>query len=368
MVDCDINDNYQKLYHRLNEFTLDMDYLDSAKQRFKMCAQSGIFLHAIPSIYGGHGDSFLNLCKVHESLGYHVRDPGLIISINAHIWGCIYPIILYGAQAQKKKYLAPLLNGDIIGAYAFNEPSPWMKAVNMKSCADSHNGIYNLNAHKRFVVNCPISNLQIVYLRTDKKVTSFLIEDRDNVELLDMIATEGFINATMGDLMLTDCKLDHSRILGGIGEGKEMIGFTREMERVFIFAGLIGVLKWQLEEISVYVKTRRLHNHSPRYFQTIDHKIVNMKMRLDTMRLWVYHCANLKDNNNQITMESAEAKVYCSEAFLQSSIESTELMGAIGVSTDDFFIQGILDGMTSKFISGSVEYQRDIIAKYLGLG
>jgi alkylation response protein AidB-like acyl-CoA dehydrogenase len=367
-MSIDLDDNYQTLYQELNEFNIDIDPLDAAKNRLKICASAGFLLHTIPAAMGGHEDSFSNLCRVNESLGYHVRDPGLILSIHAHLWGCVYPIMLYGSDEQKQKYLPSLLSGEMIGAYAFNEPNPWSKAINMKSQAEKHQNLYKINAHKRFVVNCPISQVQIVYACIEGSVSAFLIEETDEVELLDMLATEGFVNASMGDLMLTGCQLDESRLLGVIGEGKEMIRFTREMERVFVFSGLIGVLKWQLEEISVYIKTRKMHHKSSTYFQTVDHKVVNMRMRLDTMRLWVHYCASLKDKGEQITMESAEAKIFCAESFLQSTLEATELIGAIGVSTDDFFIQSILDGITSKFISGSVEYQRDIIAKHLGLG
>ncbi len=368
----EIDDNYQTLYQRLNEHSLDGDPLDIAWYRFKLCADSGLLLHCVPSEFGGHEDSFLSMCSAFESLGFHVRDPGLIVSIHAHLWGCVFPIMMYGTEEQKQKYLPGLLNGETLGAYAFSEPQSWTKAVEMKATAvldEKNKKQYVLNAHKRFIVNTPISQLQLVYACVDGMVTAFILDESDEgVELMDMVATEGFITASMGDLMVTDCRLDASRILGEIGEGKEMIRFTREMERVFMFAGLVGVLKWQLEEISVYVKSKKMSQQSLAKFQTVDHKISEMRVRLDTMRLWVNHCATLKDNQEQITLPSAEAKIYCSESYLKSTLEAMELVGAIGLASDDFLIQSILDAMASKFISGSVPYQKDIIAKHLGLG
>ena len=332
----EIDDNYQALYQQLNEHSLEGDLLDIAWYRFKLCADAGLLLHCVPAVFGGHEDSFLSLCQAYESLGYHARDPGLTVSIHAHLWGCVFPIMMYGTEAQKQKYLPNLLNGETLGAYAFSEPQSWSKAVNMKSTAEKKDGTYILNAHKRFIVNCPISQLQIVYACVGDMVSAFIIEEEDEgIELLDMVATEGFITAAMGDLMLTNCKVDQSRVLGEIGEGKEMIRFTREMERVFIFSGLVGVLKWQLEEISVYVKARKVNHESITKFQTVDHKIAEMRIRLDSMRLWVHHCAQLKDNNEQITLDSAEAKVFCSEAYLKSSLAAMELVGAIGLASDD---------------------------------
>jgi alkylation response protein AidB-like acyl-CoA dehydrogenase len=363
-----IDDHYQELFQMLNTHELNEDDLQDSWYRFKLCSDSGLLLHAIPSLYGGNGDTFHTLCKAYEALGFFTRDPGLIISLQAHLWGIVFPIILYGTEEQKQKYIPSLIEGETIGGYAITEPDTGGGVTGLNATATKTSTGYTLNAHKRFITNAPIAKYILVYAYIEKDLCAFIVDvNDDGVEFYDVIATEGLITSPMGDVVLENCTIPEDRLVGSIGEGKAMAKFTREMIRSFIFSGIIGLMKWQLEQVSLYVNQRESNGSRLSTNQSVTHKIAEMRIRLDTMKLWIKRCAYLKDNNEAITLNSAQAKIYCSDAFLQSSLDTVQLMGAMGLSPHHYFIQWIEDALALRMLSGPDEIHKNLIAKHLGL-
>lgn len=364
----EVDDHYQELFHMLNSHELTDDDLQNAWYRFKLCSDSGFLLHAIPSEYGGNGDTFHTLCKAYEALGFFTRDPGLIVSLQSHLWGLLFPILLYGTEEQKHEYMPKLLEGEAIGGYAITEPDTGGGVACLNASAKKVKDGYKITAHKRFITNTPIAKYILLYAYVKKDLCAFIIDVEDEgVEFYDVMATEGLITAPMGDVLLEECFVPENRMIGDIGEGKAIAKFTREMERCFLYAGIGGLMKWQLEQISIYVNQRKSGGNIISSNQSVTHKIAEMKLRLDTVKLWIKRCAYLKDNNEAITLNSAQAKLYCSEAFLQSSLDTMQLMGAMGLSPHHYYIQWVEDALALKVLSGPEEIHKNLIAKHLGL-
>ncbi len=343
--------------------------IQASKQRFLVCAQQGLLKHAIPVSKGGKGDSFADLTAAHETLGKSCLDSGLLLSLNAHIWGTLFPLLNYGNETQQQSYLAKLLSGEFIGGHAITEPQAGSDLNALTMTAENTDEGLLLNGHKRFITNTPIADLLIIYARLENKLSAFIVHaDDKGARFLDAPAVAGCNTATMGDVILENCLIPHSRQLGKTGAGNMMIQQALELERGFIFAGLCGVMEWQLQAVIQYSRQRRVNGSHLGKNQAISHKIADMKLRLDSIRLWVNECARLKDHNQRITLASAQTKLFAAEAFLQSSLDAVHILGGSGLLENSPMSKLVNDALASRLFSGSSEIQKNIIAALLGTG
>ncbi|MEN8207135.1 MAG: acyl-CoA dehydrogenase family protein, partial [Pseudomonadota bacterium] len=347
----------------------DDDSLPSARTRFLACAASGLLRHAVDEQYGGLGDTFQALNEAHAELGLRTRDPGLLLAINAHLWGVVFPLLRFGTAKQKQDWLPGLLGGEQIGGHAITEPQAGSDIQAMDTMAVAANDGYRLQGHKRYITNAPLADVLVVYAK-EKGATSlsaFMVKrDDPGVEFSSSIGIKGCATATIGDVVLSGCEIPAERLLGRQGAGAVMIQLALEHERAFVFAGMTGVMNWQLQRVIEYARTRRAGSGYLAGVQSVTHRIADMQLRLETTRLWIRECARLLDDGRRITLASAQAKLYASEAFLQSSLDAAHLLGASGLEGE---LPGLVhDAMAGRLLSGSSEIQKNIIAAMLGLG
>jgi alkylation response protein AidB-like acyl-CoA dehydrogenase len=341
----------------------------ASRQRLKFCADQGLFRHAIPATHNGFGNRFTDLANTHEALGKFCRDCGLILSINAHVWGSLFPILNYGDPRQVETYLHDLMSGCRIGGHAITEPQAGSDLNALSMTAEQTGDSFLLNGRKRFITNSPIADLLIVYARLNNKLSAFIVHrDDPGAQFLDSPQVSGCRSATIGDVVLTHCLIPPSRQLGKAGAGSLMIQHALELERAFIFAGISGIMEWQLETTVKFSRERRVNGTHLGKNQAVSHKIADMKLRLDTMRLWISECARLKDNNKRITLASAQAKLYSAEAFLMSSLDALHIQGAGGLMDDNPMVDVVNDALVSRLFSGSSEVMKNMIAALLGTG
>ena len=340
-----------------------------AKPRLQKYARDGLFQHTLPEQYGGRNTHFSELISAHQNLGLNTQDTGLILSINAHLWGSVFPILNYGTEEQKQTWLPGLINGEIISGHAITEPQAGSDLNALTTSATQENNDFVLTGHKRFITNTPIADLLVIYARLDNKLSAFLVQKDDiGAKFSDTPTVSGCTSATMGDVILDNCQIPNTRRLGKPGMGNNMIQQALELERAFIFAGISGVMQWQLKEVIRYSRERTVNGVHLGKNQAISHKIAEMKLRLDTIRLWVAECARLKDTKQRITMASAQTKLFSSEAFLQSSVDAVHIFGARGLMPDSLMPAFVDDAMASRLFSGSSEIQKNIIAALSGTG
>jgi len=342
---------------------------ESAQQRFFACAASGLLRHAISVQQGGLGDGFQALCEAHAELGLRTRDPGLLLAVNAHLWGMVFPLLRFGTELQQREWLPGLLDGGLIGGHAITEPQAGSDIKALTTTADAIEGGYRLRGHKRYITNAPLADVLVVYAREQAaaSLSAFLVRrDDPGVEFCSGPAVKGCATATMGDVVLSGCELPATRLLGRQAAGAIMIQLALEHERAFVFAGISGVMQWQLKHAIGYARRRPAGSGYLADLQAVSHRIADMQLRLDTSRLWIRECAQLLDDGRRITLASAQAKLYASEAFLQSSLDATHILGASGLEGE---LPGLVqDAMAGRLLSGSSEIQKNIIAALLGLG
>lgn len=340
-----------------------------SKQRFIYCAKQGLLRHAIPATLGGYGDNFSNLIEAHSLLGSSCLDNGLILSINAHLWGSVFPLINYASNHQQQDYLEKLLSGELIGGHAITEPQVGSDLSALTTSAIKTKQGFLLNGHKRFITNTPIADLLIVYAKIDDKLSSFIVHSNDQgADFQNSPEVVACKTATMGDVILKDCLIPHTRQLGKTGSGGIMIQQALELERAFIFAGISGVMSWQLKQAIQFSRQRIINGNPLGKNQAISHKIADMNLRLESIKLWLKECARLKDMNKRITLASAQTKLFAAEAFLQSSMDAVQIMGSQSLLKDNLIAELVNDALSSRLFSGSSEIQKNIIAAMLGTG
>ncbi|MBL4759750.1 MAG: acyl-CoA dehydrogenase family protein [Mariprofundaceae bacterium] len=339
---------------------------DSAKQRLQACAKAGLFKHAVAKELGGAGTDFSALCQAYKALGKNTHDPGLILAINAHVWGSIFPLLRFGSEFQKKEVLPKLISGDLLSGHAITEPQAGSDTQAMETRAVEHGDGFQLNGCKRYITNTPIADVLVIYAKHNDAISAFLVyADDPGVLFSSEHGVQGCITASMGDVLLDDCYIPANRLLGKPGAGNLMIHLALELERAFIFSGIAGVMQWQLNDVVHFARTRQVKGQPLSNFQAISHRIAEMKLRLDTVQLWVDKCANHCDRKKRITIESAATKWYASEAFLSSCLDTVHIFGSKGLEGEH--VQLVQDAMAGRLFSGSTELQKNIIASMLGM-
>lgn len=341
---------------------------------WKKCAAFGIQGLPVPEEYGGQGADPLTTILVLEALGYGCRDNGLIFSLNAQMWSCEIPILKFGSEAQKRRYLPGLCDGSLIGVQAMTEPGSGSDAFSMVTTAKATNEGYALNGTKTFITNAPIADVFVVFASTDKSRgfagTSAFLVDRDapGLEVGQSFEKMGLRSSPMSELVLTDCQVSRDQMLGSVGAGLTIFNSSMDWERSCILASCVGTMQRQLEQCIDYARERKQFGQPIGKFQAVAHRIVEMKVRLETSRLLLYRLGWTKAQGNKSTaMESALVKLYLSDCFVNSSLDALTVHGGNGYMTEYELERDVRDAIGSRIYSGTSDIQRNIVAGYLGL-
>jgi alkylation response protein AidB-like acyl-CoA dehydrogenase len=336
--------------------------------RFRRATATGLLRHALPEAYGGYADSFEDLCRNHRRLGEVSRDPGLVLAVNAHLWGGIFPILLYGDEAQRQNWLPPLIRGDWLAGHAITESGGGSDVQAMASRAERTEAGFRLDGEKRYITNAPLADWLVVYARLEGAISAFLVSREDPGCRFEGGGLQACRGGATGRVMLEDCRIGPDRLLGRPGAGTQMLQRALELERAFVFAGIAGVMAWQLERVVAHSRTRRSgESHLGRH-QAVSHRIADMALRLDTVDLWLRECARRCDAGERLSLAAAETKLYAAEAFLQSSLDAVQILGAAGLEKEAGFAALVVDALAGRLFSGTSEVQKNIIAGLLGTG
>ena len=340
---------------------------------WEKCAEFGIQKLPVPEEHGGLGMDILTCVATMEGLGYGCRDSGLLFAINSHIWTCESPILKFGTDDQKQKYLPNLCNGALIGGHAMTEPDSGSDAFSMKCRAEKKGDRYIINGTKMFITNAPIADLLLVFAVTDPKkgfagISAFIVEKGfagfSTGKPLDMM---GLKTSPIGEVILQDCEVPEENRLGKEGGGAAIFNSEMEWERSCLFATHVGAMGRDLEECIRYVNERQQFEKPIGKYQAISHKIADMQVRLELSRLILYKVAWMKAQGRRAPLESAVAKLFVSESYVENCMQALQIHGAYGYSTEMPYERNLRDAIAGKIYSGTSEIQRNIIASLIGL-
>ena len=376
------SEDQEKLYEAAKVFATtalasDMIARDKAdhfdRDAWRACAGFGVLGMPIPKEYGGLGLGLSDLLAVMEGLGTGTRDQGLLFSLNAHLWTNSIPILLYGTDEQRAKYLPPLSDGTLVGANAASEPNAGSDIFSMRTRATRDGDHYVLNGTKTFVTNAPVADLFVAYATVNPAlgamgVTGFIIErNTPGLNIPKKLEKMGLRTSPMAEVVFEDCRVPVSQRLGREGRGVTVFESSMEWERGCILASCLGVMRRQLKECIEHARSRKQFGQSIGKFQSVANRLVDMRVRLDTCRPLVYRIGALKDAQQDATTEAAVAKLYVSECFVKSCLDAVQIFGGYGYMSEQQVERDLRDAVGSTLYSGTTEIQRNIIAKGLGL-
>ena len=344
-----------------------------SRETWAKCAGLGLLGLPIPREYGGAGADAVTTLVALEALGYGCTDNGLIFSINAQLWACETPIARYGTEEQKRRYLPGLCDGSLIAAHGMSEPGSGSDAFGMSTVAEPTDGGYVLNGSKTFVTNAPESDVFVVFATTDRTagfagVTGFVIENgTPGLTVGKPLSKMGLRTSPMSELFFEGCEVGEACLLGKPGGGMVIFNSSMTWERSCILASTIGTMERQQERAVAYAQERRQFGQPIGGFQAVAHKLVDMKLRLETARLLLYRLGWLLDNGKPVALDSALVKLYLSECFLRSSLDALQVHGGYGYMTEYELERDVRDAIGSRLYSGTSEIQYNIAARSMGL-
>ncbi|HZU40908.1 MAG TPA: acyl-CoA dehydrogenase family protein [Solirubrobacteraceae bacterium] len=343
------------------------------RELWRRCAEMGIQGLPVPPQYGGLGASATTIAAALQGLGYGCEDNGLIFSLNAQMWACETPLVHFGSEEQKRRYLPAMCDGSLVAAHAMSEPGSGSDAFSLTTTAARTDGRWVLNGSKTFATNAPDSDLFLVFATSDRSLgfaglCAFIVErGAPGLEIGAPYSKMGLRSSHLGELFLTDCELPDSALLGTPGAGMAIFNHSMRWERSLILAAAVGTMERQLEQAIGYARERRQFGRPIAGFQAVSHKLVEMKLRLETAHLMLYRIAALLDDGSATDLDAAMTKLHLSECLVQSSLDAMQVFGGAGYMTETGLERQLRDALASRLYSGTSEMQRNVIAGHLGL-
>jgi alkylation response protein AidB-like acyl-CoA dehydrogenase len=347
---------------------------DFDREGWRKCAHLGLLGMAVPSEYGGTNATASTIAAALEGLGYGCADNGLIFSVNAHMWACELPIVHFGDEQQKRRWLPGLCDGSLLAAHGMSEPESGSDAFALRTTARQVNDSWVLNGSKAFVTNAPASDLFIVFATTDRKLgfaglCAFVIErGTPGLEVGPPLSKMGLRTSHIGELFFDDCQVPEHALLGEPGGGMAIFNSSMRWERSMILAAAVGTMRRQLERCLAYARERTQFGVAIGSFQAVSHRIADMRVRLQTSHMMLHRIARLLDDGTATDLDAAMTKLHLSEALVQSSLDSLQIHAGAGYLTESGIEKDVRDALGSRIYSGTSELQRNVIARHLGLG
>lgn len=363
---------YEFAKANLNDDILERDArAEFWREGWKRAADFGTAGLPVPKEYGGQGLGLPETIATMEGLGYGSQDSGLIFAMNATLWTNTIPILIYGTEQQKQKWLPGLCDGTYVGANGASEPEAGSDIFSMTSPAVRDGDGWIINGHKTWITAGPVADVYVCYAVTDPTkgvlgISAFIIpRDAPGLRVVRTIPKMGVKTVPMGEIALENCRVGNDALLGREGRGAEVFNCSMEWERGAILAAALGTMRRQLERCCEYARKRNQFGQAISKFQAVSHRIARMKIRLETCRPLVYKIGWLKAQGKDATTESAIAKYHVSEAFVENSLDAVRVFGARGFICENLVEKDVRDSIGSLLYSGTNDIQLNLIAKSL---
>lgn len=344
-----------------------------SRELWQEAAEFGILGLPVPERYGGTDRGIISTILAMEALGRGCRDQGLLFSMHAHMWSVVMPIIAFGTDAQRARYLEALVDGRLIGAHGMSEPDSGSDAFSMRTRAELVDGGYRLNGTKTFVTNAPVADVFVVFATVDRSrgmwgVTTFLIDKgTPGLSVSEPFKKMGLRTSPMAEIILEDCVVPNDAVLGKPGQGAVIFNHSMAWERSCILASQVGAMEHQLDLCLRYAKERKQFGKPIGDFQLVAARLADMKVRLDTSRLLLYRAAWSMAEDEDAEMASAVAKLYISEAAVDSALDAVRTHGGYGYMEEFEVERDLRDFLGGTMYSGTSDIQRLLVARHLGM-
>lgn len=339
------------------------------REIFRKLGELGLLAVVFPEEYGGSGMSTVDYTIVIEELAR--VEAGVALSTAAHNSLSSGHIFLAGTEEQKKKYLPKLATGEFVGAWGLTENSAGSDAGGTKTTAVKDGDSWVLNGSKTFITNGSLADVSVVMAVTDKaqgkKGISAFIVDRGTKGFRPGKKEDklGVRSSDTSELILEDCRIPASHLLGALGMG--FIDTLRILDRgrIGIAAFSLGIAQGAFEAALSYAKGRKQFNKAIAEFQGIQFKLSEMAVKIEGSRLLMLRAAALRDAGAEHTIESAMAKLFASETAVQVALDAIQIHGGYGYVKDYPVERALRDAKLGTIGEGTSEIQKLVIAREL---
>jgi len=335
----------------------------------KIIAESDLFGLFIPQEYGGMGLNVLNLCIATEELSRACG--GIAVCYAASALGT-FPIILFGNDEQKKKYLPDLAKGEKIAAFGITEPEAGSDASAIKTTAKKEGDHYVLNGLKHFITNGGDAQVYTVIAMTNKSkgargASAFIVEkDTPGFTFGKKEEKLGIRASSTSELVFTDCKIPKENLLSKEGMGFIVTMKTFDVSRPGVAAQALGIAQGALDVAVKYAKERHQFGKAISSFQGVQWMLADMATEVEAARALVYSCAREIDAGcKNVARDSAMAKMYASDVAMKVATDAVQILGGYGYMRDYPAEKYMRDAKITQIYEGTNQIQKNIIALQL---
>jgi alkylation response protein AidB-like acyl-CoA dehydrogenase len=376
-MNLELNEEQQMVRASVREFaeneiaTRAREYDEAEKfpqEQIEGLAELGLLGMIIPEEYGGAGFDTVSYALALEEIAKADASVAVIVSVTNSV--CCYPILSFGTEQQKQKYLVPLAKGETLGAFCLSEPQAGSDATNQKTRAVENGDYYIVNGTKSWVTNGGIAGVYLVIAVTGerdgkKEITAFLIDgDAEGLKVSSVEHKLGQRASQTTEMSLTDVKVPKENVLGGVGNGMKVAFGSLDNGRIGIAALSVGIAQAALEESARYAKDRTAFGQPIAEFQAIQHKLADMHTETEAARLLTLRAASLKDvGSRNVGVFSAMAKLYASENANRVCAEAIQIHGGNGYSRHYNVEKYYRDARITTIYEGTSEIQRIVISR-----
>jgi butyryl-CoA dehydrogenase len=324
----------------------------------------GVF---VPEELGGAGLDFWAYIALLEEMGGYASLRS-VLSVQQSL--VLTPLLAYGTEAQKERYVPRLARGEVLGAYALTEPEAGSDAGSLKTRAYRDGDFYVLEGQKTFISHANVAEVFIVFAKTDpdqgsKGISAFLVERRDGVRTTPLKGKLGLRAADTGMVFLDGVRIPRDRLLGQEGEGFKIALSTLDTGRISLAAGAVGLMQRALDLSLAYAKERRQFGRPIASFQLIQEKLAEMKLDLEASRLLTYQAVWKKLSGERYTLEASMAKLFASEAANRVVYRAIQVHGGYGFFEEYEVARLYRDARILTLYEGTSEVQKLVIGAHL---
>ncbi|MDR0805826.1 MAG: acyl-CoA dehydrogenase [Enterobacteriaceae bacterium] len=332
----------------------------------KRMAALDIFALSIPEAYGGSGSDYLSYAIAVEELAKVCATHAVILS--AHTSLCTHPILNFGTEEQKKKYVPDLAAGKKLGAFCLTEAGAGTDAAGQQTEAVLDGDHYVLNGAKVFITNGAVADVFIVMAMTDKSlglkgISAFIVEKSFPGFVVGQAEEKmGICGSSTTEIILKNCIVPKENMLGGEGKGFKVAMQTLDGGRIGIASQALGISEGALSAAITYSKERKQFGKPISANQGIQWMIADMATQVEAARLLVYRAAVLKEAGERISKEAAMAKLFAATTAMDVTTKAVQIHGGIGYTRSYPVERYMRDAKITEIYEGTSEVMRMVIA------
>lgn len=342
-------------------------------EEWRALGDAGVFGLPVPTELGGSGLGATGTALAFETLGSGCDDMGLLFAAGAHLFACVMPVVEMGGDALKNRYLSGMVSGDLAGANAASEENAGSDLFSMETVFEKQGDHYLLNGRKSYVANATNADLFVVYAGTKQGPgffgTSAFIVDRETPGLTveDPFAMIGLRSMQACEIVLENCRVSASDLLGSEGQGGLIFNRCMQWERLGLYAAYAGAMERDLARVIGHARKRKQFGQKISRQQAVSHRIVDMKLRLESAKLLLYKACCLFDQGQDVLLDSSLAKIAITEAAIRSGVDSLSIFAGEGYKAEAGISHSLEDALAALSASGTPDLMREIVAAELRL-